>query len=284
MDPARFPVALSSWAVHHALGARTEDAPAAGPQPLVRVREGLDLRDLPAAAKRRGIGRIEIVHFHLDRTDDALLDGLREALTREGVVLQTLLIDDGDLSGPDADRHEAWIAGWIDVAHRLGAQGARIIGGKTRRDGDLEDVAVRLRRLAADAPLPLLTENWHAVLHDPERTLRLLDLCEGRIGLNVDLGNWTDADVHDRIERIAGRASVCHAKCDVVDGENDLEGFGRLIDAVLRGGYRGPLTLVNGAGGDREWALVEEQAGYLRERYGSGADAPFAPDSFGSSS
>ena len=260
------PVALSSWAVHHALGARTDDSPANGLRPLVRDRPGMDLRDFPAEAKRRGFERIELVHFHLDRTDETLLRDLPLALEKAGVMLQTLLIDDGDLSGPDADRDERWIADWIDVAHRLGAQRARIIGGKTRRDGDLEDVAARLLRLADAAPIPLVTENWLGVLGDPERVLKLLDLCGGHIGLNVDLGNWTDPDVHDRIERIAGRAEICHAKCDVIEGRNDLEGFGRLIDAALRGGYEGPLTLVNGAGGEAEWDLVTAQAAYLRGR------------------
>ena len=259
-------VALSSWAVHHALGARTDDSPANGLRPLVRNRPGMDLRDFPAEAKRRGFEKVELVHFHLDRTDGDAIEGFYDALHEEGVTLQTLLIDDGDLSGPDADRDERWIAGWIDVAHRLGAQRARIIGGKTRRDGDLEDVAARLLRLADASEVPLVTENWLGVLCDPERTLKLLDLCEGEIGLNVDLGNWTCAENPLWIERIAGRAEICHAKCDVIEGQNDLEGFGRLIDAAQRGGYEGPLTLVNGAGGEAEWDLVTAQAAYLWSR------------------
>ena len=260
------PVALSSWAVHHALGARTDDSPANGLRPLVRNRPGMDLRDFPAEAKRHGFERIELVHFHLDRTDDALLDAFRGSLDAQGVALQALLIDDGDLSGPDADRDERWIAGWIRTAADLGALRARIIGGKTRREGDLESVAVRLLRLADASPIPLFTENWLGVLHGPERVLTLLELCDGRIGLNLDLGNWTEAENPAWIERIAGRAEICHAKCDVIDGQNDLDAFGKVLDAARRGGYGGPLTLVNGAGGEREWALLEAQRAFLESR------------------
>lgn len=268
MDPSRYPVALSSWAVHRALGVRYPDAPETGARPAERIApEGMDLRDLPAVAKAHGFGRLELVHFHLDRSDPTLVDDLRKALQAEGVTLQTLLVDDGDLAHPtDADRHEAWIASWIETAAALGAERARVVGGKTRREGDVEAVAPRLKRLAAGSSVRLVTENWLATLCDPEQTLRLLDLCEGAVGLNVDLGNWTCAERLDQVERIAGRAEVCHAKCDVVDGENDLAGFGEAIDAAVRGGYVGPLTLVNGAGSDREWDLVVRQKAFLQSR------------------
>ena len=265
---SRYPVALSSWAVHRTLGVRYPDAPATGTLPAERIAATtMDLRELPAEAKRRGFGRLEIVHFHLDREDPTLIPDLRNALKKEGVVLQSLLIDDGDLAHPtDTDAHEAWIASWIQTAGKLGAERARVIGGKTRREGDVADVAVRLRRLAANSPVRLVTENWLDTLCDPDQTLKLLDLCGDAIGLNVDLGNWTCAERLDQVERIAGRAEVCHAKCEVVDGENDLAGFGAAIDAAVRGGYVGPLTLVNGAGGDREWALVEGQRDYLQSK------------------
>ena len=268
MDPSRYPVALSSWAVHKAVGFEVADGPAKGPQPYRQTGPApMDVRDLPAVAKAHGFRRLELCHFHLDRSDPASVGDLRAALRAEGVVLQSLLIDDGDLAHPtDADRHEAWIASWLETAAALGAERARVVGGKTRREGDVADVAPRLRRLAAGTPVRVVTENWLATLCDPSQTLRLLDLCEGEVGLNVDLGNWVGETNLRWIEEIAGRAEVCHAKCDVVDGENDLEGFGATVDAAVRGGYVGPLTLVNGAGSDREWEMAVEQAAFLRAR------------------
>ncbi len=264
---SRYPVALSSWAVDRSIGLRAPDSPESEPQ-LVKRRPGaMDLRDLPAVAKAHGFDRLELVHFHLDRRDPTLVGDLRRALSAEGVALQTLLIDDGDLAHPtDADRHEAWIASWLETALELGAEHARVVGGKTRREGDVEAVAPRLRRLAQNTNLRVVTENWLATLCDPDQTLRLLDLCEGEIGLNVDLGNWAGEENLRGIERIAGRAELCHAKCDVLDGENDLDTFGEAVDAAVRGGYAGPLTLVNGAGSDREWEMVVRQKAFLQSR------------------
>lgn len=268
MDASRYPVALSSWAVHKAVGFDVEDSPAEGPQPYRRVGPSpMDVRDLPAAAKAHGFERLELCHFHLDRSDPTVVDDLRAALRSAGVVLQSLLIDNGDLAHPtDADRDEAWIASWLETAAALGAERARVVGGRTRREGDVAAVAPRLRRLAANASVRVVTENWLDTLDDPDQVLRLLDGCEGEVGLNVDLGNWTGDECLDWIARIAGRAEVCHAKCEVRNGENDLEAFGRAIDAATRGGYVGPLTLVNGAGSDREWELVERQKAFVQSR------------------
>ncbi len=266
MDPSRYPVALSSWAVHKAVGFEVEDSPTKGPQAYRKVApEPMDIRDLPAVAKAHGFGRLELCHFHLDRSDSTVVDDFRRALAAEGVVLQSLLIDDGDLAHPtDADQSEAWIASWLETAAALGAERARVVGGKTRREGDVDDVAPRLRRLAKGTSVRVVTENWLATLSEPDQVLRLLDLCEGEVGLNVDLGNWSGEENLRWIEQIAGRAETCHAKCDVVDGRNDLEGFGAVVDAAVQGGYVGPLTLVNGAGSNREWELAVGQASFLR--------------------
>ena len=266
MDPSRYPVALSSWAVHKAVGYEIEDGPAKGPQPYRKVGPSpLDVRDLPAIMRAHGFDRLELCHFHLDRSDPTAVPDLKAALAAEGVVLQSLLIDDGDLAHPtDADRSEAWIASWLETAAALGAERARVVGGKTRREGDVEATAPRFRRLAAGTPVRIVTENWLATLNEPDQVLRMLDLCEGEIGLNVDLGNWSGEENLRWIERIAGRAELCHAKCEISDGENELESFGATVDAAVRGGYVGPLTLVNGAGSDREWELVVRQRAFLQ--------------------
>lgn len=270
MDPTLYPVALSSWAVHKAIGFDVEDGPDKGPQPYRKVGpDPIDIRDLPAIAAAHGFRRLELCHFHLDRRDPSVVKDLRTTLAAEGVVLQTLLIDNGDLAHPDpatADKHEAWIASWLETGEALGAERARVVGGRTRREGDIRDAAPRLKRLAAGTSVRITTENWLATLDSPSQIFGLLDLCGDAIGLNVDLGNWSGPENLRWIEEIAGRAETCHAKCEVVDGENDLEGFSQAIDAAVRGGYKGPLTLVNGASSNREWELVLDQAAFIRSR------------------
>lgn len=271
MDPALYPIALSSWAVHKAVGFEVADEPERGPQPYKAISpDPIDIRDLPAIAGAHGFRRLELCHFHLDRSDPTVVDDFRSALKAEGVVLQTLLVDSGNLSHPDpatADKHEAWIASWLKTGEALGAERARVVGGRTRRDGDIQDVAPRLKRLAAGTTVRITIENWLDTLDSPSQILGLLDLCGEAIGLNVDLGNWTGPDNLKWIEEIAGRAETCHAKCDVDhNGNLDTHAFGQAIDAAVRGGYQGPLTLVNGAGSNREWELATLQAGFIRSR------------------
>lgn len=271
MDPALYPIALSSWAVHKAIGFEVEDEPERGPQPYAKVGpDPIDIRDLPAIMAAHGFRRLELCHFHLDRSDPTVTKDLKAALAAEGVVLQTLLIDSGNLSHPDpatADKHEAWIASWLKTGEALGAERARVVGGRTRREGDVADVAPRLKRLAAGTSVRITTENWLAMLDTPEQVLALLDLCGDAIGLNVDLGNWPGPNNCPWIEQIAGRAETCHAKCDVRDdGTLDTHTFGLTMDAALRGGYQGPWTLVNGAGSNREWELATLQAAFVKSR------------------
>lgn len=271
MDPQRYPVALSSWAVHKAIGFEVEDDAIKGPQPYWKVGDSpIDIRELPALTASHGIHRLELCHFHLDRRDPSVVNDLRRSLDAANVTLQTLLIDAGDLTHPDpaiAEKHEAWIASWLETAAALGAERARVVAGRTRREGDIEDSAPRLRRLAAGTSVRITTENWLAVLDEPDRTNRLLDLCEGEIGLNVDLGNWTGEQKYDWIAKIAGRAETCHAKCEIDhNGNLDTHDFGRAIDAAVGAGYSGPWTLVNGGGADREWEFVKLQAGFIASR------------------
>jgi len=271
MDPALYPIALSSWAVHKAIGFEVPDEPERGPQPYKAISpDPIDIRDLPAIAAAHGFRRLELCHFHLDRSDATVVGDLKVALAAEGVVLQTLLIDSGNLSHPDsavADKHEAWIASWLKTGEALGAERARVVGGRTRREGDIQDAAPRLKRLAEGTAVRITTENWLAMLDTPTQILGLLDLCGDVIGLNVDLGNWSGPENCDWIETIAGRAETCHAKCEVKDdGTLDTRTFGLAMDAAVRGGYVGPWTLVNGAGSGREWELAVLQAGFIKSR------------------
>ena len=84
--------------------------------------------DLPAALRQIGIDRLEICSFHIAAQDAGFLAALRSALADADVTLQTLLVDDGDITDPvHRQRDIAWIGRWIDVAAALGAERARVI-------------------------------------------------------------------------------------------------------------------------------------------------------------
>jgi len=96
--------AVSSWSLHRRIGLAYPDRPgkpATGIAEPVWGKGEVSILDLPTEVKAHGIDRLEICHFQLASRDPGYLAEMRVALARAGVTLQTLLIDDGDLSHPE---------------------------------------------------------------------------------------------------------------------------------------------------------------------------------------
>ena len=129
-------IAVSTWSLHRLLGTTYPHdlaTTAIGPRKETYGEGKETLLDLPAVLVNHGYHRMELVSFHLPSRDPVYLGELHGQLKSEGVVLQTLLIDDGDISHPEhGARDTAWIASWIEIANQLGAENARIIAGKQK--------------------------------------------------------------------------------------------------------------------------------------------------------
>jgi len=129
-------IAVSSWSVHHLLGVTYANGPGKIPTGIPEPTFGpgtLEFLDLPAELSRRGYTRAEICHFHLASLESGYLKTVRDAFQKSGVVIQTLLIDDGDLTdSATRDRDLKWIASWIEAAALLGTENARVIAGKAK--------------------------------------------------------------------------------------------------------------------------------------------------------
>jgi sugar phosphate isomerase/epimerase len=207
------------------------------------------LLDIPAAAAQRGIHRLEICSFHLPTLETSYLQELRDAAEGAGVVLQTLLIEDGDPSHPDTGKRDiGWIAGWIDIACVLGAERIRAIAGKQsptrenllRSAGHLNWLA----DTAAPSGVRIVTENWFGLLPSPKETNWLLDNLNCKVGLNGDLGNWHAPEKYSQLADIMARAEICHAKAYYGESGMDTEDYRKSIDACFSAGYAGPFTLI----------------------------------------
>jgi sugar phosphate isomerase/epimerase len=225
-------------------------------QPREADASALALLDLPGELASRGYDVMQLCHFHLPSRDPTYLDELRAALTAAHVTLDALLIDSGDLVHPtDADEHEAWIAGWLEDAGALGATRGRVIAGQADPTPELlQQSARRLRRLAAGAPVRVVTENWMALLPTSTHVHRLLEATAGDIGLLVDLANWAGPDRDTQLASIGAFAETSHAKCTTrADGSLDTDDFRRALAAVTASGFIGPLCFVYDAADPDEW-------------------------------
>jgi sugar phosphate isomerase/epimerase len=258
------PIAVSSWSLHHNIGISFQNGPGHAP-PFARHDTwgpGMIAVDgLPAALKLHGYTRLELCHFHVGDTSATALADLRSRFETAGVILQTLLIDDGDLTNPEtAKRDEAWIAEWIHVGAALGAEHVRVIAGKAAPNKTtLATSIAALRRLVAvgrDAGISVVTENWFDLLSTPEAVHHILDHVDG-LGFLADTGNWRGPTKYDALEAIFTRAILCHAKTQVANGiDVDDKDFSQCLQAASRAHYNGPMTLIFDDPGD-EWTGLD---------------------------
>jgi sugar phosphate isomerase/epimerase len=251
-------LAVQAWSLDRTLGrARTGGATPAG---------ALDLLDLPAALRAHGYSAVQLCHFQFTATDAAYLRDLRAALEAHGVRLDALLIDDGDLTGPDSARDEAWVMEWIDHAETLGADRARVIAGKTRTEDAVGRSSAALGRIAARAGgIRVVTENWFDVTATAADVRGILDPLEGRVGLLVDLANWTGPGKHEELRRVAPFAETCHAKAHWSGSRMDESDYRASLATIVDAGYAGPLALVYDADSDDEWAGLSAQRAVVED-------------------
>ena len=265
--PPRRRPCVSSWAVHRALGRSYPTSP--GDENRVSVAGdgpgSVELLDVPARLAALGFPAMEICHFHLPSREANYLSELRAALDESGIELHSLLIDDGDITHPEHHaRDRDWIAGWIDTAAALGATRARVIAGK-QAPGEAARARSRthfasLAEHAEPLNLHLVTENWFAFLPSPPHVLSLLDDLGGRIGLNLDFGNWGGPTKYEDLAAIASRAEACHAKARFTGpGQIDTDDYSRCLDITAGAGYAGVYTLVDGGPEDVWDGLVVQR-------------------------
>jgi sugar phosphate isomerase/epimerase len=267
-------IAVSTWSLHRFLGTiyphdLTTDAVSDGDDKYGEGEESL--LGLPSVLANHGYHRVEMVSFHLRSRDPVYLGELRDQLKVSGVTLQTLLVDDGDMTDPENGKRDArWIAGWIEVANLLGAENARIIAGKQAYTPEtLERSVAGFRELLvanAGSPLRIVTENWMQLLSTPEAVHAVLDRLDGQVGLMADFGNWTGPDKYEGLASIFPRAELCHAKASFADGQLDEADYGMCVGLAEEAGYKGPYTLIFDADRPSEWSGLAAERDFILSR------------------
>ncbi|WP_332689007.1 sugar phosphate isomerase/epimerase family protein [Devosia sp.] len=267
-------IAVSTWSLHRLLGMTYPHdltTNAIGPMQETYGEGEESLLGLPSVLANHGYHRLEIVSFHLRSRDPIYLGELRDQLKIAEVRLQTLLIDAGDISHPqDGARDQKWIAGWIEVANELGAENARIIAGKQKPTRDALDRSVKALTALADgnagSPVRLVTENWFDLLAEPAHVHFLLDKLDGRIGLLGDFGNWGGPNKYSDLKSIFGRAELCHAKANFIDGDLDEADYGACVRLAEEAGYTGPYTLIFDSDVPNEWHGLATERDFITTR------------------
>jgi sugar phosphate isomerase/epimerase len=221
----------------------------------------MELVAFPAQLKENGFTRLELCHFHLPSRSDSYIQEFKCSLKESGVVLQTLLIDEGDITNPDTGARDAnWIEGWVESAEQLGAEAARVIAGKQPWTEETSRRSIEhLRRLAGAKPR-IRIENWFDLLKTPEHVFDILDSLDGEVGLCMDFGNWSGPDKYRDLAAIAPRAETCHAKAEFFSsGGIEEEDYSKCAALARAANFTGPYVLVAG----NSWQALELQTQFL---------------------
>lgn len=271
-------IAVSSWSLHRAIGLTWWDSPTAPAVEKQAYGPGtIGILDVPAAVARHAITRLQVCHFHVAKRDKAWLGEFRAALADAGVTLQTVLIDDGDITDPANHRRDVdWAGAWIDTAAALGAETARVIAGKQKPSMEALALSVAgLKDLAARgkaAGVRVITENWFDLLATPVAVSHVLDAVGDDLGFLADFGNWKGPTKYADLAAIMLRAEDTHAKASFsAPGAMDRDDYGKCVAAAMAAGYDGPYTLVYDGPGDDEWAGIEMERRFIEDVYAGAA-------------
>ena len=259
-------IAVSSWSLHTAVGITHANGPtgsATAPAVETYGKSQIALLDLPAALRAQGYAKVELCHFHLAGLDPVYLEEVRSAFSQAGVTIQTLLIDDGDITNPATrSRDMAWINTWIGAAARIGAVHARVIAGKQKPTAETLALSVsglsHLCNSAATQGVKLVTENWFETTATPTEVHHILDGVAG-LGFLADTGNWGGPTKYADLADVFSRAQLCHAKAFFQGAVLDEKDFAASIQAAERVGYQGPYTLIFADSGDEWEGLAKER-------------------------
>jgi sugar phosphate isomerase/epimerase len=267
-------LAVSTWSVHRELGLTFAHSPQ-DPSGRMKPTFGpgrLTLLELPATLAKRGFARAEICHFHLASLDPVYLTTIRNAFASAGIVIQTLLIDDGDLThAVNRERDMAWIASWIEAAAVVGAENARIIAGKGKPTPDNLATSISglrtLGRLAMARGVRIVTENWFDLTAGPREVGHILDATGPNVGFLADTGNWSGATKYADLQSIYARAELSHTKAHFAPGHVlDRDDYRKCLQAAQAASYAGPHTLIFEGDGD-EWRGVEMEREFVAAFY-----------------
>ncbi len=265
------PVAVSTWSVHHKLGYSFANGPGQAGPFLKSDTWGAgeySLLQLPAELAARGYFRCEICHFHIGSLERADLQAIARAFADSGVVIQTLLVDDGDITNVETRMRDlAWISQWIEAGAILGAENVRVIAGKSKpTDAALALSVDGLQKLVAVGQqfgIRVVTENWFDLLSTPQAVHHVLDHVPG-LGFLADTGNWSGPSKYVDLQSIFTRASLCHAKAALAPGFLlDETDFGACLTSAWNAGYACPLTLIFADEGD-EWKGLDVERQFVQ--------------------
>ncbi|MEM7335698.1 MAG: TIM barrel protein, partial [Chloroflexota bacterium] len=191
-------------------------------------------------------------HFHFPSVEKSYLDQLKQALDENGVTLENILIDDGDIANLDDEVRQADVEmakRWQQITAYLGGKGNRVDCGRERPfPTTINHTVNALKALTQHADslgIRVVIENFHQMSREPETLIDIMQKVERPIGVCVDYGNAEQsADKFGTIEKLMPLATSIHCKANYVDGEIDSADLHQSLSYIQDAQFDGPITLI----------------------------------------
>lgn len=155
--------------------------------------------------------------------------------------------------GEERDQQLAETRQWIDYAALMGAPVIRIFAGKEKKGMGREealDLCVKgideSLEHAAGRGVFLALENHGGITASAPELLEIVKRVKPSpwFGVNFDSGNFRSEDPYAELEQVAPYAVNAQIKVMVRrNGKKEASDFGRVVDILKKGGYRGYLAL-----------------------------------------
>lgn len=194
---------------------------------------------------------LELAYAHLRVGSAQSLRDVRHVAEVSKVELSSLLLDFGDLSVDDTERRMADLETyrtWIDYAAQAGFARVRIPAGDSPPDD--REALIRaaaglseLARYGTQAGVRIVTENLGGLLSNAENCLKIIELCQGKIGFTADFGNF-DRSKYSQLAQVLPYAETVHAKARLdAEGRIDEQDFRKCLELCRATEFSGPLSL-----------------------------------------
>jgi len=242
----------------------------------------LTLLEFPAVCASYGVKTVELCSAFFTSQDARYLNELRQNLEDNGLSVQNIAVDMGNIAGADAVIRRTDIEAlkqWFYTASALNSKAIRINTGHAD-DGDAINRVIagyqELIEVGEQAEVKLLMENHGGVSSTSEGLTQILEGVDSPwFGTCPDTGNFPSGDWEDGIRVMARHAFSCHVKVfsysedgiqsrESRDGQTHEYDLRKSLEIVKEAGYEGPLCIEGGAS-ENSRDSIRDTLAYLKE-------------------
>ncbi|MFQ6040277.1 MAG: sugar phosphate isomerase/epimerase family protein [Candidatus Poribacteria bacterium] len=242
----------------------------------------LTLLEFPAVCASYGVKTVELCSRFFENQDARYLNELRCKLEDNGLSVQNIAVDMGNIAGADAAVRRTDIEAlkqWFYTASALNSKAIRINTGHADDAGSMTRVIEGYQELVEvgeQAEVKLLIENHGGVSSTSENLAQILAGVDSPwFATCPDTGNFPSGDWEAGMRVLAPRAFSCHVKVfsyseDGMQSREDANGrkheydLKKSLEILKEAGYNGPLCIESGVSANARDS-IRDTISYLKE-------------------